>query len=260
MHVAITRAVSPAIADCELTHLARHPIDYTRAQTQHRAYEAALRDLGCLVQTLPADALLPDSVFVEDVAVVLDEVAVLTRPGAPSRRAETPAVAAALSPYRPLLAIEGPATLDGGDVLRIDRTLYVGLTDRTTQGAIDQLATLLAPYRYQVRAVPVEGCLHLKSAATLIAPGTVLCNRRWIDPSGFGGVDVLEVDPGEPYAANGLLVGDRVIYPTSFPATRRVLERRGLRLVPLDVSELQKAEGAVTCCSLVFEGPRRDVS
>jgi dimethylargininase len=253
MRIAITRAVSPSIADCVLTHLARRPIDYGKALAQHHAYETALRELGCLVQTLPADDSLPDSVFVEDVAVVLDEVAVLTRPGAPSRRAETAAVAAALAPYRPVLTIEGPATVDGGDVLRIGRTLYVGLTERTDQSAIDQLAELLAAHRYEVRAVPVDGCLHLKSAATLVAPGTVLCNQRWIDPSRFTGALVLEVDSGEPYGANGLLVGDRLIYPTSFPATRRILERRGLRLVPLDVSELQKAEGAVTCCSLVFE-------
>jgi dimethylargininase len=245
--------VSPAIADCELTHLERRPIDFGVAQAQHHAYEAALRELGCEVHALPAEASLPDSVFVEDVAVVLDEIALLTRPGAPSRRAESASVAAALAPYRPVLSIQAPATVDGGDVLRIDRTLYVGLTDRTNQAAIDQMGAALRPYGYGVRAVPVSGCLHLKSAATLVAPGTVLCNRRWIDPSVLAGVEVLEVDPAEPYAANGLLVGDRVIYPTRFPATRRVLERRGVALLPLDVSELQKAEGAVTCCSLVFE-------
>jgi len=250
----MTRAVSPAIAACELTHLARRPIDFERAREQHHAYEAVLAELGCEVHALPPDAALPDSVFVEDVAVVLDEVAVLTRPGAPSRRAETAAVADALAPYRPLRSIEAPATLDGGDVLRIGRTLYVGVTERTNRAAIDQLATALAPHGYEVRAVPVEGCLHLKSAATLVAPGTVLCNRRWIDPSVLAGVEVLEVDSTEPYAANGLLVGDRVIYPTSFPATRRMLERRGVAVRPVDVSELQKAEGAVTCCSLVFEG------
>lgn len=257
MRIAITRAVSPAIANCELTHLPRHPIDYRRAQAQHQAYEAALSGLGCQVHTLPADASLPDSVFVEDIAVVLDEVAVLTRPGAPSRRAEITAVADALTPHRPALSIEPPGTMDGGDVLRIDRTLYVGLTDRTNQSAIDQLSSLLAPHRYQVRSLPVDGCLHLKSAATLVAPGTLLCNPRWIEVKRFNGVQVLEIDPGEPYAANGLLVGDRIIYPTSFPATRRVLERHGLSLVPLDVSELQKAEGAVTCCSLVFESIHR---
>jgi dimethylargininase len=256
--IAITREVGAGIGACELVHLARRPIDVEAARVQHRAYEAALRDLGCTVHTLAADATLPDSVFVEDAAVVLDEVAVSTRPGAPSRRAETAAVADALSAFRPLLAIEAPATVDGGDVLRIERTLYVGLTERTNAAAIDQLATALERFGYRVHAVPVHGCLHLKSAATLVAPGIVLCNRRWVDPSVFAATEVLDVDPAEPYAANGLLVGDRVIYPTSFPATRRRLERRGVALLPLDVSELQKAEGAVTCCSLVFEDARTE--
>lgn len=176
MRIAITRAVSPAIAACELTHLARRPIDFERARVQHHAYEAALVELGCEVHALPADVALPDSVFVEDVAVVLDEVAVVTLPGAPSRRAETAAVAEALAPYRPLRSIEAPATLDGGDVLRIGRTLYVGLTERTNRAGIDQMTAVLEPYGYRVRAMPVRGCLHLKSAVTLVAAGTVLGN------------------------------------------------------------------------------------
>lgn len=224
---------------------------------QHHAYEAALVELGCEVHALPADVALPDSVFVEDVAVVLDEVAVVTLPGAPSRRAETAAVAEALAPYRPLRSIEAPATLDGGDVLRIGRTLYVGLTERTNRAGIDQMTAVLEPYGYRVRAMPVRGCLHLKSAVTLVAAGTVLGNWDWIDVTGFAGLEVLAVDPAEPYAANGLLVGDRVIYPTSFPATRRMLERRGVAVRSVDVSELQKAEGAVTCCSLMFEDVRQ---
>jgi dimethylargininase len=172
--IAITREVSAGIGACELVHMTRRPIDLEAARAQHRAYEAALRDVGCTVHTLPGDATLPDSVFVEDVAVVLDEVALLTRPGAPSRRAETAAVADAVSAFRPLLAIAAPATVDGGDVLRIDRTLYVGVTDRTNPAAIDQMATALGRYGYRVHAVPVHGCLHLKSAATLVGPGTVL--------------------------------------------------------------------------------------
>lgn len=253
MRIAITRGVSPAITQCELTHLERRPIDFERARSQHAAYEAALRNLGCDVRALPADATLADSVFVEDIAVVVDEVAILTRPGAPSRRAESAGIAAALAAHRPLKAIEAPGTLDGGDVLQVDRTLYVGLTQRTNQAGVDQLAAALAPFGYRVLAVPVQGCLHLKSAVTLVAPGTVLANRDWIDVARFSNLTVLEVDPSEPYAANGLLVGTGVIYPTSFPATRRRLEGRGVTVRPLDVSELQKAEGAVTCCSLVFE-------
>jgi dimethylargininase len=254
--IAITRGVSPAIADCELTHLDRRPIDFQTARAQHHAYQETLRALGCEVLSLPPDPALPDSVFVEDTAVVLDELAVLTRPGAPSRRPETAATADALRPYRPLVRIAPPGSMDGGDVLRVGRTVYVGLTARTNQAAIDQLATSLSPHDYVVRAVPVRGCLHLKSAVTQVAAETLLCNARWVDPAAFAPLHVLEVERGEPYAANGLLIEGRVLYPTTFPATRRRLEGRGIAVVLVDVSELQKAEGAVTCCSLVFEAAR----
>ena len=251
--IAITRAVSPAIAHCELTHLDRQPIDLMAARTQHQAYEKALRALGCEVLSLPADPALPDSVFVEDTAIVFDELAVITRPGSPSRRPEIVTTAVALRPYRPLVRIAPPASIDGGDVLRVGRTVYVGLTARTNQAAIDQLTAALSPHDYVVRAVPVHGCLHLKSAATQVAVDTILCNPRWVDPAVFAPLHVLEVDGAEPYAANGLLIDSQVVYPTAFPATRRRLAERRIALTLVDVSEMQKAEGAVTCCSLVFE-------
>jgi dimethylargininase len=255
--IAITRAVSPAIVDCELTHLDRRPIDLMAARAQHHAYEAALRALGCEVRSLPADPALPDSVFVEDTAVVFDELAVITRPGAPSRRPEIVATAVALRSYRPLVRIAPPGSMDGGDVLRVGRAVYVGLSRRTNQVAIDQLTSALTSHDYVVCAVPVHGCLHLKSAATQVAADTVLCNPRWVDPAAFAPLHVLEVDGAEPYAANGLLIEGWVVYPTTFPATRRRLEGRGIGVASVDVSELQKAEGAVTCCSLVFEATPR---
>jgi dimethylargininase len=250
--IAITRAVSPAIAHCELTHLDRQPIDLMAARTQHHAYEEALRALGCEVLSLPADPALPDSVFVEDTAVVFEELAVITRPGSPSRRPEIVTTAVALRPYRPLVRIAPPGSLDGGDVLRVGRTVYVGLTGRTNQAAIDQLTAALSPHDYVIRAVPVHGCLHLKSAATQVAADTILCNPRWVAPAVFAPLRVLEVDGAEPYAANGLLIDNQVLYPTTFPATQRRLEELRIALTLVDVSELQKAEGAVTCCSLVF--------
>jgi dimethylargininase len=244
--------VSPAIDRCELVHLERHPIDVDRARRQHHAYEQALRAVGCTVRTLPAEAALPDSVFVEDTAVVLDEVAVITRPGAESRRPETAAVAEVLAAYRPLVTITAPGTVDGGDVLIIGRTVLVGVTDRTNRAAIDQLRAALTPLGRRVEPVMVRGCLHLKSAATLVAPDAVLCNPRWVDPATFAGVQVVEVAAGEPGAANGLLVAERLIYPSSFPKTAARLAAQGIALLPVDVSELQKAEGAVTCCSLLI--------
>lgn len=251
--IAITRGVSPAIEHCELVHQERRPIDVALAVRQHRRYEEALASLGCRVEALPADPELADSVFVEDACVVLDEVAVITRPGAESRRPETAPIARALAPYRPLVSIESPGTLDGGDVLRIGRTLYVGLSGRSNQAAIDQLSRALAPYGYAVCGVAVRGCLHLKSAVTAVDDDTVLVNPEWVDATVFTGTRAIEIDPRERGAANVLRIGERVIYPASFPATRRRLAAAGVDVVEVDVSELQKAEGAVTCCSLVFE-------
>lgn len=254
MNIAITRGVSAGIAACELTHLERQAIDLDRARAQHRAYEEALARAGCRVESLPALDDLPDSVFVEDVAIVLDEIAVITRPGAESRRPESAQMAPVLSNYRRVTFIQAPGTLDGGDVLRLGRRIYVGRSGRSDDGGIEQFQAVVWPYGYTVTPVPVTGCLHLKSAVTEVAPGVVLVNPAWVDAAAFGDVRVMEIDADEPYAANGLLVGNRLIYPTSFPRTRRRLEAAGIDVDAVDVSELQKAEGAVTCCSLVFNG------
>jgi len=250
--VAITRGVSARIGACELTHLSRNAIDMDLARAQHRAYESALAALGCRVDSLPALDDLPDSVFVEDAAIVLDEIAIVTRPGAESRRPEAALIAPVLANYRRVTFIQAPGTLDGGDVLRLGRRLFVGQSGRSNESGIEQLRAVAWPYGYTVTAVPVRGCLHLKSAITEVAPGVVLVNPAWVDASAFGHVTVMGVDPGEPYGANGLLIGDRLLYPESFPATSRRLEDAGVDVVPVDVSEIQKAEGAVTCCSLVF--------
>jgi len=253
MPVAIIREVSPGIAGCELTHLSREPIDLDSARAQHRSYEVALTELGCDVVRLTAERDLPDSVFVEDTAVVLDEIAVVTRPGVLSRRAEIPSIADALSPYRAIRSIEPPGTLDGGDVLRIGRDLFVGVSGRTNSEGLEQLRALAGPLGYAVTGVPVRGCLHLKSAVTAVTDDAVLVNRSWIDPAAFCALDVVDVDPGEPYGANALPIGDTLVYPVAFPATRDRLERRGIRIRAVDLSELAKAEGAVTCCSLIVE-------
>jgi len=254
VQIAITRGVSAGISACELTHLERQPIDLDRARAQHRAYEAALGRAGCRVESLPALDDLPDSVFVEDVAVVLDEIAIVTRPGAESRRPETTHIAPVLAGYRRITFIREPGTLDGGDVLRLGRRIFVGASGRSDEQGIEQLRAVVWPYGYTVTAVPVSGCLHLKSAVTEAAPGVVLTNPGWVDAAAFGNVRVIEVDHGEPYAANGLLVGERFVYPGSFPRTRNRLDASGILVDTVDVSELQKAEGAVTCCSLVFAG------
>lgn len=250
--LAVTRKVSSAMARCELTHLQRTPIDIALAREQHHAYEQALQALGCRIESLPEEPELADSVFVEDIALVFDEVAVLTRPGAASRRAETPSMAAALGKHRDLVRIESPGTLDGGDVLRVERALYVGSSSRSNVGGIAQLGALLLPFGYRVLPVTVRGCLHLKSAVTQVAPGELLINSRWVERSQFPGMRFIEVDEAEPQAANALMVGGDVIYPASHPRTADTLRRHGIRVHTLDMSETEKAEGGVTCCSLLL--------
>jgi len=240
---AITRAVSPAIGNCELSWLERQPIDFLRAAEQHDEYERRLAAHGYRVIRVPDAPDMPDGVFVEDAAVVLHDVAIITRPGAVSRRGEVESVAAALRQYRPLRFIEAPATLDGGDVLVIDETLYVGISQRTSVDAVQQLA-----------AIPIDfqNCLHLKSAVTRIAERILLLNPEWVDPRQFAGFEIITVDPQEPFAANALLLEDTLLYSGSYPRTRRRLEGRGFHTETLDLFELEKAEAGVTCCSLLF--------
>lgn len=251
--LAITRQVSPAIQQCELTHLERQPIDLPRARSQHQEYEEALRSLSVEVISLPPLPDLPDSVFVEDAAIVLDECAIITRPGADSRKPETESIAQVLSPYRNLFHIKPPATVDGGDVLVVGKTMFVGISSRSNQAALEQMQAILNPLGYEVRGVEVTGCLHLKSAVTQAGKQLLLVNPAWVRKDDFPDMEFVEVDPSEPYAANAVLIRDQVIYPSAFPRTRKRLESAGVKLVEVDASELAKAEGAVTCCSLIFK-------
>jgi dimethylargininase len=253
VQVALTRPVPASLGDCELTHLDRAPIDVARAAAQHERYEAALAALGCTIRRLPAAHDLPDSVFVEDVAIVLDEVAVMTRPGARSRRAERDSVAPVLSEYRELVAIAAPGTLDGGDVLRIGRTLYVGLSTRTNEDGARQLARLVQRFGYGVRCVQTTACLHLKSAITALSADRVLLNPAWVDARTFESVEVLHVAPEEPHAANVLRIGDAIVCAAAHTGTIAGLRARGYDVTAVDVSELAKAEAGVTCCSLLIE-------
>jgi len=253
MLIAMTRPISPKMGHCELTYLPRVEIDIELARAQHREYEKTLEALGCSIVHLSAEPELPDSVFVEDTALVLDEVALITRPGAESRRLETESVAKRLGEYRELIFIQPPGTLDGGDVLRIGKTIYVGSSSRSNASAFSQILTTLARFGYRIVTVPVGECLHLKSAVTQVGPSTLLINRRLVVTNYFPGMDFIDVADEEPLAANTLLIGNQLIYSASFPRTRERLEARGIGVRCIDVSELEKAEGAITCCSLIFD-------
>lgn len=252
MWTAITREVSPALADCQLSFVERDAIDLDRARAQHAAYRAALEALGCRVLELPAEAAFPDSVFVEDVALAFDEVAIATRPGAESRRDEGSAVLELLGSVRPVSRIEAPGTLDGGDVLRIGKRVFVGISARSNESGHGQLRALLAPHGYTVESVATRDCLHLKSAVTQVGDATVLVNPAWVDLAPFADYTRIEVDPAEPHAANAVRIGDALLYPEGFPQTLARLRAAGIAVTTVDVSELQKAEGAVTCCSILF--------
>jgi len=260
MPIALTRSVPPSIVNCELTHLEREPINLARATEQHGLYQKVLIAVGCTIQELPSLPDLPDSVFVEDTAVVLPELAIIARPGAASRRLEVTSVADALRPHRPLAFIEPPGTLDGGDVLHIGSTIYVGESTRTNADGIRQLAELTSAYGYAVRPVKLSGCLHLKSAVTRVAEYVILLNSAWVDSSSFQGLHQIEVHRGEPFAANALWIGGSVIYPATFDETRQRLERSGINVHSLETDELQKAEGGVTCCSILIPTPRDRVA
>jgi len=250
---AITRDVNTAMGSCELTFLPRARIDTTLAVQQHENYTSALSSLGCEIVAIPTEEGLADSVFIEDTALVLDEVAVLCRPGAASRRPEVTGVEAALKPYRTLASIQSPGTLDGGDLLCVGKIIYAGLSTRSNQSGINQLRSIVADYGYSVEAVEVSRCLHLTSAVSAVSPESLLINPDWVSRSEFGDCELIDIDRDEPHAANALLVRNSIIYPSSFPRTAEKLVTHGIDLIPVDMSELQKAEGAATCCSLILK-------
>ncbi len=247
------REVSPAIARCELSYLNRDPVDFTRARAQHQAYRAELEALGCDIRTLPPLADNADGVFVEDTAVIVPEISVITRPGVESRRGEVESVAAALAPHTRLARIGAPGTLEGGDVLRIGHALYVGVSGRTNAEGIAQLKSALAPFGYSVEGVPMSGCLHLKSAVTFIAPDMILVNPAWVDPALFGARHQVTVAAEEPFGANTLTIAGVTLVSAAYPRTQERLEAAGVTTRALEVSELHKAEAALTCMSLIFE-------
>lgn len=253
MLTAVTRAISPAMNRCELSYLDRVEIDIAKAERQHRQYEECLRAMGAEVIALPSEPDLPDSVFVEDPAVVVDEVAVLTRPGAESRRREGESLATTLARFRPLRWMQAPATLEGGDVMRAGKTMYVGASARSNAAGIAQLAAELAPFGYEVKAVEVRGCLHLKSGCCYLGGSTVLANRQWVNTEALSGLRIVDVAADEPWAANVLTIEGVALMPAGFPQTAEVVERLGWKIRIVDISELRKAEAGVTCSSLIFE-------
>lgn len=254
MPVALTRDISPRFAECELTHLDREPIDISLARKQHREYEQALETIGYTIHRLPETPELPDGVFVEDTAVVLPEIAIITRPGAESRRPETESMASVLKEYRDLLFIDSPGTIDGGDILVMGKHIYIGNSGRTNDDAIRQFRELTGPFGYKVTTVPVTGCLHLKTALSPLGSDFLLINPEWVNPAIFKNYRTLPVHPSEPFGANVMRREHWALCPLSCPRTAELLHRQGYELLTVDQSELAKAEAGLTCCSVIVSG------
>ena len=249
---ALLRTPSPALAECELTHIERVEIDLDRALAQHRAYAALLTRLGIEATILDPLPDYPDSCFVEDAGLAFPECFVLTFPGVASRRGEPALLRNHLPADRPILTIENPATIDGGDVLTVGKAVFVGLTSRTNRAGVDALAAALAPFGYSVTGVPGEAALHLKTAVTAPDDSTVLINPALIDRNVFAAFDQIECDPAEPFAGNCLRLGGTVVMQSAHPRTAALLAARGYAVETVDVSEFAKAEAGLTCLSLVI--------
>jgi len=201
---------------------------------------------------LDVNRTMPDCVFVEDTALVLDEVAVMMSPGAESRRGEPAGIEPALKPFREVKRIVRPATIDGGDIVVAGKIVYVGESPRTNTAGIEALRETLAPFGYAVTGVPVQKCLHLKSACSALPDGRFLVNRDWIDISPLPATRLVDVPHSEQWAGDVLVIGEQIIVSDAFPETIRVLDGLGFRCLPVPLSEFAKAEGGVTCLSLVF--------
>lgn len=251
---AITRAVSRHIARCELTFRQREPVDYERAVRQHAAYCDLLRRHCAEVIELEASDANPDCCFVADTAVVFEELAVIASMGASSRRDETSAVEKTLSAHRQFRRIAPPATLDGGDVVIIRKQIFVGHSRRTNYQGIEALARIVRPFGYDVTPVAVTGSLHLTTACSVLNEETVLLNPRWIDVAPFARFWVLPVPEDEPWAASTMRVGKRVCIEAAAPRTLELVGQHcGADVDVLDISEFRKAEGSLSCLSILFQ-------
>jgi dimethylargininase len=252
MALAITHVPSPRLAACELTFVARSAIDYDRAMRQHADYCCALGDCGATVRSFDVNADLADCVFVEDTFVVLDEVAIRCSLGAPSRRPEAAGIEPELARLRPIERVELPATLEGGDVLRIDRTLLVGLSSRTNAAGVETLARIAGRYGYDVRAVPVHGCLHLKTACTALPDGRLLVNPAWVDAGALRDFEQIDIPPTEPWGGNIVCLGNKVIAAAENVQTVKMIRDRDIDVRTVELDEFAKAEGGVTCLSILL--------
>ena len=249
---ALTRGVSDSISACELTYRYRESIDFEKARRQLESYCELLRRWGVELVPVPASRSYPDCCFVQDTAVVLDELCVMASMGAPTRRGEGSEVERFMSQFRKIERLRLPATLDGGDVVQVGKRLFVGLSTRTNARGIAALGEIAEPYGYIVIPVTVNGGLHLTTGCGVINDETVLLNPRWVDPRPFKDLRQLHVPEAEPWAANTIRIEDAVCLEQGAPRTLDMVQPYAGGIDTLDISEFRKAEGSLSCLSLIF--------
>ena len=252
MTLALTRLPSSSLLNCEVTHVSRQPIDIQLAFEQHESYCQALRGLGVEVEQLPSVDAYPDSVFIEDNAIVLDELVVITSMGSVSRQGEVAMIGPVLSQHRRIVQILPPATIEGGDVLRVGKRIFVGISSRTTQLGVDALRAIVEPLGYEVISVDVHHCLHLKTACTFLDDETMLVNSEWLDVEELKNYRVLHVPQFEPFGANVLSVPQGLLANAANPKTLDLIQMEGYSVTDVNISEFLKAEAGVTCLSLIM--------
>ncbi len=250
--LAIVRAPASALASGERSFIEREPIQFETALQQHANYAAVLSGLGLRLLHLPAMEDFPDSVFVEDTAIILDEFAILARMGTESRSLEVHGITPILSIYREVMHLEAPASLEGGDVIVSGKKVLIGISRRSNVSGVQRVEQLTKPLGYKVTPVSVHGCLHLKTACTLLPDGRLLLNPRWVDSSALAEFSTLEIPEKEPWAACQLSVGNRCVIDERHLATIELLSREKYHVQPIPLSELAKAEAGPTCLSLIF--------
>ncbi len=250
---ALIGGVSRSINSCELTYRQREKIDYHKACEQLEEYRRVLGQLDVELIGLEADDTYPDCCFVQDTAVVLDEICVMASMGAPSRAGETRTVEKLLSEYRPIKRILGPATLDGGDVVQLGKRLYVGMSKRTNALGILRFEELVAPFGYAVIPVCIDGGLHLTTGCGVVNDETVVLNPRWLDATAFKGLRQLHVSEDEPWAANTIRIKSTVCVELNSARTIELIEPYVGNVETVDISEFRKAEGSLSCLSLIFK-------
>ncbi len=254
---ALVHTVSPEIDRCKLTYLPRQSIDFRKMTAQHQAYCELLKAHGFDVVTMSRSIDQPDAAFVEDTAVVLDEVAIIANMGIPSRRTEVGAVEAELLKYRPVARVLAPATLEGGDVLVVGNTIFVGKSTRSNEAGQRALKHIVGRFDYTVVPVDVCDCLHLKTACTALSNRSVLVNPDWVNIDHFSDFNVITVDPDEPWAANTISLGDKILMHAGFPRTHAILQELNFNITTIDISEFLKVEAGLSCLSLLFESKTR---